>query len=509
MSLDSASDGGDDGGGVKRRRVEDERGEQRDAAEAEVSRLLALPEELRLRILTHLPLKAAIRTGALARGWRGLWRSRWPHPSAVEVRLRSRADPPRELDALARDEPRPRRRLDRFSLVVEEGCDDLRSSDLRRFVAYAAERGAEDLHVDHRRDTASSRKPSFHLPLASPSLARLSLRGLAVAGIYYRAAAPPFHALEVIRLHRVSIAQAAFKRMMAACPALRTLDLRGCQGDGSLDYGASIRWSGATICWSGKLCSVTMVGCEGMHLGLGHVRSLRSFRYAGYADSDDDDSVRETPFNLPADLTDLYIYMGDRISIKCFPDDLSNLTVLTISNKALPVVASLFINDEPTAHGPMLSNLQSLRELQLLMFKMKGVNLANIYVFVKAVQLPNLERLFVQFPKDTCTTNKGICDEVQEEPPKDGLDSLKIVKVMNFSWRSRTQIKLVSFLMSKPRSLKKLLLVSPDVAPLDMLAVEDADVLLLKEALTSGKIMLSESDDDATQAYHSEVFLEI
>jgi hypothetical protein len=99
-------------------------------------------------------------------------------------------------------------------------------------------------------------------------------------------------------------------------------------------------------------------------------------------------------------------------------------------------------------------------------------------------------------------------DEVGEEPPEDGLDNLKIVKIMDFNWR-RIEVLLVSFLLRKASSLHKLLIVSPNVAPLDMPGVPEADQLLLKEAISNGKIVLSESDDAATQPYHSEVFIEV
>jgi hypothetical protein len=95
-------------------------------------------------------------------------------------------------------------------------------------------------------------------------------------------------------------------------------------------------------------------------------------------------------------------------------------------------------------------------------------------------------------------------DEVREEPPEDGLDNLVMVKVMNFNWR-RTEVQLVSFLLRNASSLRKLLIVSPNVAPLDLPGVQEADLLLFKEALANGKIMLSESDDAATRPYHSEV----
>ena len=101
---------------------------------------------------------------------------------------------------------------------------------------------------------------------------------------------------------------------------------------------------------------------------------------------------------------------------------------------------------------------------------------------------------------------EGPIDEVREEPPQDGFDNLVMIKVMNFNWCS-TEVQLLSFLLRKASSLRKLLIVSPNVTPLDMPGVQDADLLLLKEALANGKIMLSESDDATIQPYHSEAFI--
>ena len=98
---------------------------------------------------------------------------------------------------------------------------------------------------------------------------------------------------------------------------------------------------------------------------------------------------------------------------------------------------------------------------------------------------------------------EGSTDEVTEEPPEDRLDNLLMVKFRNFNWL-RAEVQLVSFLLRKANSLDKLLIVSPRVTPLDLPDVQEANLLLVKEALANGKIMLSKSDDAATQPYHSE-----
>ncbi|WVZ78816.1 hypothetical protein U9M48_026466 [Paspalum notatum var. saurae] len=474
--------GGGGGGGAKRQRVD----EQED-------RISELPDELRQRILTFLPLKDAIRTGAVARGWRDQWRSRWAHRGSVEVHLKSRDAPRRELDALER-EPRPRRRLDRFSLVVDT-CK-LKPSELRRFTDYATECRVEDLHVEMRKSTLAA-KLNFHMPLSSPLLARLSLRRISISGMYFKGA-QPFRALEVIRLHSVNITQTAVRKMMALCPGLLTLDLRDCDC-------AEFFYCHSGLAMPPNLRSITIAECDGVaDLRWVGVPCLRSFRYSG----------DYLCFDLPCDavLADLYIRLSNSLSRKYYtdslnnslPKDLSCLNVLTICSNVLPVV-SLLPDDGASAQLPIL-NLHSLKELQLLMLKMEPVNLADLYAFLKTCQCPNLERLFVQLPEISYNTSKSSTEEVTEEPREDGLDNLAMVKVKNFNWR-RTEVQLVSFLLRKTSCLRKLSIVSPNAIPLDVPGVQEADLLLIKEALASGKMVLSEMDDAATQPYHSEVFI--
>ncbi|KAL6603224.1 hypothetical protein ACP70R_043585 [Stipagrostis hirtigluma subsp. patula] len=505
--MDTDADGDLHGGGgrVKRLWVDERRDQRKAAADAAapVDRISPLPEELRHRVLTLLPLKDAIRTGALARGWRDLWKSRWAQRSSAEIHLCSRDAARGELDALGR-EPRPRPRLDRFSLIAEEKACNLKSSELRRFVDYSVECRVEDLHVEcRRRRRRGAAKLNFHLPLSSPLLARLFLRGLSVSSIYYKGA-PPFRALEVIRLHSVCISLVAFCKMMAWCPSLRTLDMRGCYGDGL--------YSDRYVLWPANLRSVTIADSD-MIPRVNMVRvllvsSLRSFCYSS--------SALNAPFSLPGDATLADLYICFRCSIsrsyyadlnKALPYDLCGLTVLTICSNTLKVASSL--SDDGATALPKLCNLPSLRELQLLMLQMEAVNLADIYVFLKTCQCPNLERLFVQLPIFSDKPMEASLDEAGEELlPEVGLHNLVMVKVMNFNWR-RVEVRLVSFLLRKVSSLAKLLLVSPNSTPPNVPGIKETDHLLIQEAFANGKIILRESDDAATQPYHSEVFLEI
>ena len=164
------------------------------AAAEEVDCISELPDALRLQILSLLPLKSAIRTGALSSRWRGLWEQRWPEPSSLRIRL-----PPGAAGAAARVEQfgaidrRGRRRMDCFSLAFHSG--QLAQPDLRRCLDYAAACEVEDLHL--RLDGAAGRGSrgggatrgrgmlTVHFPVGSRLLARLSVRGLNQSLFFY------------------------------------------------------------------------------------------------------------------------------------------------------------------------------------------------------------------------------------------------------------------------------------------------------------------------------------
>ncbi|KAF8658643.1 hypothetical protein HU200_059109 [Digitaria exilis] len=238
-----------------------------------------------------------------------------------------------------------------------------------------------------------------------------------------------------------------------------------------------------------------------------HVPSLRSFCYRG-------DFVNSL-FILPSDaaLGDLYIRFAHSVAKpgntrrlrNSLPKDLAGLNVLTICSNSLEVFFSLL--NVASCLLPNI-NLPNRRELQLIMLEMETANLADLFVFFKTFQCPNLERLFVQLP--TSSGDKpmegGSFHEVREEPPEDDFDNFFMVKIINFNCR-RSEVQLVSFFLRKAGSLCKLLIVSPNVTPPPDLPFVEADLLLIKEALANGKIILGESDDATAQPYHSKVFI--
>ncbi|KAF0917611.1 hypothetical protein E2562_020980 [Oryza meyeriana var. granulata] len=100
---------------------------------------------------------------------------------------------------------------------------------------------------------------------------------------------------------------------------------------------------------------------------------------------------------------------------------LSNVTVLTICSNTLQIVSSL----RDAGANAEVANLQSLRELQLLMFELTAPDLGNIFVFLKSYQRPNLRKLVVQLPTNSASP-EDFLGLLQEEQPELGLDNLEV-----------------------------------------------------------------------------------
>lgn len=317
----------------------------------DIDRLSELPDVLRLHILSLLPLKSAIRTGVLSSRWRGLWAHRWPDPSSLFLSSHSTSSPllPKPAAAASGEEEvfvsstnrclaqRGWRRLDSFVLSFHQG--QVLQSDLKQWVDYAAACSVEDFHLhvlpaepatasaslSRRKNSINRRRNAnsiFHFPMDSPLLTRLSLRG-----IHLSAANSASTHLEILALHSVTLSEAALRKVVAACPVLRCLDIRRCRDLRRIQISAS----------GPHLRSLTVVDCpKATELVVTSAPGLRYFRFCGTFLSkysiENAYSLEEVYFTSA--VPNLSLPNSNWVS--CF-ERLANVTALTLCSHALQV----------------------------------------------------------------------------------------------------------------------------------------------------------------------------
>nr|XP_040245678.1 uncharacterized protein LOC120961902 [Aegilops tauschii subsp. strangulata] len=337
----------DSGGGSKRRRT-GEGGERAHpgAGAAEEDRISSLPEALRLHILGLLPFKSAVRTGAISTRWRALWAHRWPEPSSLDLRLKTHAPPPPILESLER---RGRRRLDRLSLTFQIAPP----------------------------------------PAGDPHLTRLTVGSIRVGlSKPFSARCHTFSVLEVIYLEGVTLSDHTVGNLVAACPLLRALDLRYCDG---LDF-VNVEAAGP------HLRSLTVAECGGVRdISTMEAPSLRSFRYSG-------SYIRALTIPAACALADLYLCFGGpagRLRPLGTPLCFDFAWPAGVPRNWLQRVSAKARERSLTKSGAASCELRNLRELQLLMFAMYNSSVDDICVFIVACCPSLLERMFVQLPTNS------------------------------------------------------------------------------------------------------------
>ncbi|KAF8658779.1 hypothetical protein HU200_059265 [Digitaria exilis] len=485
------------------------------AAKAVDDRISLLPEKARLRILSFLPFKAVVAIGTVSKSWRNLVddQRRWRdstlriHVLSAGAAARGRCGCGRahltydHMPCLARKLRArgrgPSHRLLRFSIVVEDV--EMSSAALKSLLDYAAACNVEDVFVDARvrRGPPHGHGLSYSFQRTSNHLVCLTLSGVRIDGIHrplqlhHQQGSSLIPTLEVIRIGFTELSDVDLSTMLFWCPRLRVLDLRSCRDITRVDVVE------ASAC----LMSLTVVDCREVDdIRAETALGLRSFRYRG-----------EVLMSMALPHTcfgDLYIsFTGRRAGrpiigwLEALPY-LSNLTVLTICSNALGVcaclqpftslvtLAILFYDEIPfldmslteefrccscsallqivsalrareNSHPQLakLSNLQNLRELQLLLYGTEPDILSHVYGFFMNCRCSQLRKLFVQLPKVRTDYVVAVVNELGAEPPMDNFENLVRVKITNFKGQCN-EIELVRFLLRKASSLQKLILVA-------------------------------------------------
>ncbi|OQU76920.1 hypothetical protein SORBI_3010G235900 [Sorghum bicolor] len=499
-------------------------GEQAPPAAAEVDRISSLPEKARQRILSFLPLKTATMLGMVSRSWsRLVSKPQWPCDSILGIHIRPatatqgpchcplvthvRSDQiapllANELASRGRG-PGPGHRLLRFLLNVEDA--QTRPADFDSLLDYSADCDVEHVVVvvDARRGPPEL---SFNFPRASHHLLRLVLFGVGVNEAHrpmsqFRS----INTLEVMTIQNTSLGDLDLRRILLSCSRLRILVLRNCRVLTCVNVTAA----------SERLARLTVVECPQVEkISASTALGLHSFRYSGaFLRSV---ALPQTCFG------DLYIrFTKSRVSsqiqyhswLNALPN-LSNLVVLTICSNALKIMSSLRSREDFQPQVAKLSNLQNLRELQLVLYTMDTLMLSHIYWFLRMCRCSRLRNLFVELPE---VKGESFMDAVRglaaEEPMMDDFNNLVIVKITNFKWQCN-EIELVHFLLRKASSLQKVILVVPKgtITERDQSGnpiFPDVNLLRFEKFPTKVKVVvLNECLGAKIREFHRDVFLE-
>ncbi|KAF8772209.1 hypothetical protein HU200_006004 [Digitaria exilis] len=456
------------GASTSKKQRADEEGEEIEAAAAaeEEDRISGLPEDLRLRILTLLPLK-------------------------------NPADPPFRAP--------------------------------QRFIDYAAACGVEDLRVDVASHFVSwTWIRRFTLPPGCSHLARLFIRHEAGVSFGFSLRFDAFPALEVVHLHfvRIDINELlwACPRLKTLC--LRRCN---CQGAGAINLMPARAHLKTIESVTVLECSgITHIDARKAH-GLRSFRfssaGFPTYDIAGTAKLDDHISLRgqnRKPLGhwiraLP-DLANLTVLTICSIGLRVF----ANYFYLQLpsSRRDIFVDNSSEEAEEDEPDEVLYEGYET--EEELLLEKPPEEYMLKEWLYYKDVyeedcpeDVPDNEKSEDDVPEDEQSEENVPEDEqFEEDVPLYGLNNLIFAKLMKFKGHY-FEMRLVSFLLRRATGLQKLLLVPPPVGmgnymeafgeePLDTSRFLET-ILNFEKASPDAQIVLDDSNPPATQPVHSDV----
>ncbi|WVZ71629.1 hypothetical protein U9M48_020196 [Paspalum notatum var. saurae] len=520
-------------------------------------RLSCLPDDLLHAILRGLPLKQAVRTGALSR----LYESQWlraladsPVLNLTDDRGFARGQPP-ALSAATVDrclrlhaELGTPLEVFRVALVCPSGPG---GQDVIGWVAAALRRGAREVEVDlappllppppeeeeeeeeqeddkEEEDPHAGHEALLELPAdlfeARNSLERLALGRFSLGAVPLPAAG--LAGLRSLSLSHVDVTDEALRRLVANCRALEVLSLRRCS-----------RLAKVSVA-SETLRVLELVGCRGMEELRVAAPALESFALHCHVFVPDPDRPWDygcPPVEVellgPPALRDAYLsHIGcdhclDWQHVALYPSlclDVVLARILTICSVGLQLVDS-FDWLSPFREMPNLEELQLLLMDSQLDVMYSQLDFEVVSSFFKLIPLPVLQRLFVRLVIDPEPERRGGSssaavwsvenDDSEDMAPKKEivLDQLTFVKFVNFSgtWHG---LRLLSFFLERAPVLQQLVLVTPEGegAPEDdRLKVIHERVSALEKASSEASISVCRpKEDDSPNHPHTRYFHE-
>ncbi|CAL4957381.1 unnamed protein product [Urochloa decumbens] len=452
-------------------------------------RLSSLPDDLLHSILRDLPLKHAVRTGALSRRWACQWlsalavspvldftdgdfaRGQPPARAAATVGrcLRLHAEHGTPLDVL------------RLALVPALGRDVI------GWIAAAVARGAREVEADLTppppQDLAIHGSAAFLEIPADLFQARNSLERLALGRLSLRAVPLPAAGLAGLRslsLSHTDVTAEALRGILACCAALESLSLRCCA------LLTAVRVA------SDRLRALELLGCRSvveLRVAAPALESLALYGNVILSAAEWYPSVAVDFAAAPA-LRDVYLSHMDCCDYLDLNHDdyypfvyhVPHARVLTLCSVGLLVPRiSMDSDDERFDHLPYAHvnggeaayiNMPNLQELQLLLGSLEEEGEQDprfperVYYFFTHTSLPVLEQLFVRLSRNpangSCSPTAPDDEDAEIEFGHEiVLGQLTFIKVVHFrgTWR---EWRLVAFLLQRAPILEQLVLVTAD-----------------------------------------------
>ncbi|KAF7072706.1 hypothetical protein CFC21_077801 [Triticum aestivum] len=337
------------------------------------------------------------------------------------------------------------------------------------------------------------RSPGLHFqappPAGDPHLTRLTVGSIRVGlSKPFSARCHTFSVLEVIYLEGVTLSDHTVENLVAACPLLRALDLRYCDG---LDF-VNVEAAGP------HLRSLTVAECGGLPTNSHYYR-------AGSEPSESEEELLEE--NRPVE--DL---RGEAPPEEDGPEG----ELPEEEDELQEELPEGELSEEEVELQDELPEGELSEEEDELQDELPEGELSEEEDELQD-ELPEGEASEEnQSEEDWSDEELSDGGQSEEDPVEDCLENLKLLKMTNFKGGDN-EMRLLRFVLRNSTSLNQLLLFTsksdrPEWLQKDHLDTSDileTKILPLQKALPNCQIILSESDGDAIQAFHREAFVNV